>query len=111
MYTAVLIFWIRYSRKSIWTPAVPSPSNGNPAQVRTRRYFFLAGVAFSVGYARRELILCIAAILFSAVLEISQLMIPGRHARLSDFLVDAFGACIGIVAVSLLRSMRVQPTT
>ena len=47
--------------------------------------------------------------LFSAALEISQLIIPGRHAR-SDFLVDAFGACVGIFAGSLLRSMRIQPT-
>jgi VanZ family protein len=26
-----------------------------------------------------------------------QLFVPGRHARLADFVMDAFGACTGII--------------
>jgi VanZ family protein len=30
------------------------------------------------------------------------LLIPGRHARLSDFLVDALSACLGLLIGSAL---------
>jgi hypothetical protein len=92
-------------------PAVSAFDNGSSTQARAPRYFFAHRAAFGFGYPRRERILCIAALFFSAVLEISQLIIPGRHARFTDFLIDAFGACTGIIAASLLRSMRVQLTT
>ena len=84
---------------------------GVPHEFEHLVIFLLTGAAFGFGYPRRERILCIAALFFSAVLEISQLIIPGRHARFTDFLTDAFGACTGIIAASLLRSMRVQLTT
>jgi VanZ family protein len=94
-----------------FVPPFLRPVTGTPHNFEHLIIFVFAGAAFSIGYPRRERILCIAAVFFSAALEISQLMIPGRHARLSDFLVDAFGACVGIVAASLLRSIRVQLTT
>jgi VanZ family protein len=92
-------------------PPFLRPVTGTPHKFEHLVIFLLTGAAFSIGYPRRERMLCIAAILFSAGLEISQHMIPGRHARLSDFLLDALGSCVGIVAASLLRSMRVQLTT
>ena len=33
---------------------------------------------------------------FVGVIEIAQLVVPGRHARLSDFLIDAFAVSIGL---------------
>jgi VanZ family protein len=40
-------------------------------------------------------------VIFAGAIEFAQIFAPGRHARISDFLVDAFAACIG-VAVSAL---------
>jgi VanZ family protein len=34
-------------------------------------------------------------------LELLQLLVPGRHARLEDFIVDAIAACAGIVVVAV----------
>ena len=84
-----------------FVPPFLRPVTGVPHKFEHLIIFVLTGAAFSVGYPRRERILSIAAVLFSAVLEISQMMIPGRHARFSDFLVDAFGACVGVVAASM----------
>jgi hypothetical protein len=42
----------------------------------------------------------------SAGIELAQLTIPGRHARLSDFFVDAIAICVGIFAGSTLIRMR-----
>jgi len=31
----------------------------------------------------------------TGILELFQLLVPGRHARLSDFIVNVLGACAG----------------
>jgi VanZ family protein len=38
----------------------------------------------------------LALMAFSAAIEIIQLGIPGRHARISDFVVDALSVSIGV---------------
>jgi VanZ family protein len=38
-----------------------------------------------------------ALVLYTGALELLQLMIPGRHARVIDFVVDAIGVCAGLV--------------
>jgi VanZ family protein len=55
--------------------------------------FAATGFAFGLGYQRKHL-LAILLVIFSAFIEIVQLFIPGRHARLSDFIIDAVAACM-----------------
>ena len=57
--------------------------------------FILVGLAFGLAYPRRRLLSTAAAIVLIGVLELMQFWVPGRHARLEDFLVDALTACIG----------------
>jgi VanZ family protein len=40
------------------------------------------------------------AVGLTGLIEILQFWAPGRHARLEDFLVDAFAACVGLVAAA-----------
>jgi VanZ family protein len=68
--------------------------------------FLLDGLAFSVAYPGHERWLCIGAVAFCGGIELAQLMVPGRHARVSDFVVDAVAACIGICAGSVLMRMK-----
>ena len=64
--------------------------------------FCATGAAFGLGYSSyRRLPLAIVLMTFAGAIEFAQIFAPGRHARISDFLVDAFAACIG-VAVSAL---------
>jgi VanZ family protein len=37
-------------------------------------------------------------VFFCGAIEIVQLLVPGRHSRLSDFIVDALGAVTGVAA-------------
>ena len=39
------------------------------------------------------------------VVPAHQLAVPGRHARVSDFLVDAAAACVGIAIAWTLRRL------
>ena len=64
--------------------------------------FLAAGMAFGLGYHVRHLYLAIGLIAFAGSIEIAQYWVPGRHARMSDFIIDAVSACIGVVAASMI---------
>jgi VanZ family protein len=68
--------------------------------------FFLDGLAFGVAYPGYERWLSIEAVAFCGGIELAQLMVPGRHARVSDFVVDVVAACVGILASSVLTRRR-----
>jgi VanZ family protein len=71
--------------------------------------FLLDGLAFGVAYPGHERLLSIGVVAFCGAIELAQLMVPGRHARISDFAVDAIAACAGIFAVAVLTRMKVLP--
>jgi VanZ family protein len=58
--------------------------------------FFAVGLAFGIGYAKGWWILTVGLTAFAGAIELAQLAVPGRHARASDFFVDAAAACVGI---------------
>src|SRR5882724_6214078 len=72
--------------------------------------FVLVGLAFGLAYPRHRLLTAIIAVILIGVLELLQLWMPGRHARLEDFVVDALAACAGIAMAAvldwLMRRMR-----
>lgn len=59
--------------------------------------FLLVGLAFGLAYSSRRWSVAMIAVVLIGVLELLQLVAPGRHARLEDFVVDALTACIGFV--------------
>ena len=56
----------------------------------------LLGLAFGIGYAERWRLVALGLVAFTGAIEFAQLLVPGRHARLRDFLVDAGAACLGL---------------
>jgi VanZ family protein len=78
-------------------PTTPVPHNNEHAII-----FFLGATAFGFGYPGHELLLSVGALVFCAAIELAQLFVPGRHARLSDFLVDVSAALIGIFVGSIM---------
>src|ERR1700760_5187738 len=58
--------------------------------------FVLIGLAFGLAYPRHRSTVVVTLVLIG-VLELLQFFMPGRHARLEDFIVDALAACIGFV--------------
>lgn len=77
------------------------PETEAPHDVEHFGIFFATGVAFGLGYTLRPWFLAAALVAFSGAIEFAQIPVPGRHARLSDFIVDALAVCVG-VAVSTL---------
>lgn len=64
--------------------------------------FVLVGLAFGLAYPRNRLSVAGAAVVATGVLELLQLLVPGRHARMEDFIVDALAACAGFLVAALL---------
>ena len=64
--------------------------------------FVLIGLAFGLAYPRNRLFTVAVSVVMIGVLELLQLWMPGRHARLEDYVVDALAACAGFVIIASL---------
>jgi VanZ family protein len=84
------------------------PETGAPHDVEHFLIYSATGLAFGLGYDRKHGLLAILLLIFAGSIEIAQLFVPGRHARLSDFIVDAFAMCVGLMIVSLISRIRAQ---
>jgi VanZ family protein len=78
--------------------------------------FVLVGLAFALAYPQHRRLAATIAIVAIGLLELLQLLVPGRHARLEDFIVDALAACAGFAIAAGLdwlmqRSRRIAKTT
>ena len=67
--------------------------------------FVLLGLAFGLAYTRTPSRTAILVIAFTGLVEVLQLLAPGRHARMEDFVVDALAASIGLAAAAALDWM------
>ena len=65
--------------------------------------FILIGLAFGLAYRQNRALTAAVAVVLTGALELAQLWMPGRHARVEDFIVDALTACVGFVAAALLE--------
>ena len=77
-------------------PASVRPTTGAPHDLEHLLIFLATGMAFGFGYPDRFRLLTIALPTFAAAIEVAQIWVPGRHARMSDFLVDAAASCLGV---------------
>ena len=87
-------------------PPASRPVTATPHDFEHFLIYWATGLAFALGYERKQGLLAILLLIFTASVEIVQLFVPGRHARLSDFIVDAGAVVTGLIVVILLRRIR-----
>ena len=78
------------------------PETGAPHNLEHFAIFAAAGLAFGFSYSRRPVWVAIALVIFAGAIELAQRLVPGRHARLSDLIVDAFAMCVSVALGSIL---------
>jgi VanZ family protein len=61
------------------------------------------GGLFGLSFPGRYRLQVLVAVAFAAAIEVIQIGVPGRHARISDLVVDASGALIGLLAAAMLE--------
>ena len=86
-------------------PVSVRPMTGAPPDIeRGIAYALLGGaVALACRSSRNRFVGIVLAIVFAALLEAAQNLVPGRDGHIRDFIVKAFGVVAGAAAVWLLR--------
>lgn len=67
--------------------------------------FVLVGLAFAAAYVRQRRLAAGLSVVLIGMLELLQLFMPGRHARLEDFIVNAAAALVGFAVASLITRL------
>jgi VanZ family protein len=98
--------WLLTVAIIILSLAPPSlrPETDVPHNLEHFAIFFAMGVAFGAGYSRRPILVTVMLVIFAGAIELAQVVVPGRHARLSDFIIDALAACVGAAMASLVSA-------
>jgi len=73
--------------------------------------FVVVGLAFGLAYRQQRTLTALVAVAMTGMIEILQFWAPGRHARLSDFVVDALGASAGLAIAAALDRVSRRPQT
>jgi VanZ family protein len=87
-------------------PATLRPDTAVPHNLEHFAIFVATGFALGFGYGRRPVMIMFALVGFAGAIELAQLLLPDRHARLADFLVAALAVCAGAALSSLTRRAR-----
>jgi VanZ family protein len=105
---ARIIAWGLATAITVLSLVPPSlrPETAFPHGLEHFAIYWAAGLAFALAYNLARIPLITLFVIFSAVIEIVQILVPGRHARLSDFVVDALASIIGVITVSVIDQIR-----
>jgi VanZ like family len=99
-----IIAWLLAAAVTFATlgPAQFRPHSGLGQDGEHMFAFILVGLAFAVAYPRHRPIAAVTSVVMIGILELLQLVAPGRHARLEDFIVDALAALAGFAIASVI---------
>jgi VanZ family protein len=84
-------------------PAADRPVTGLPQDFEHVVAYGVIGICAGLGFKATMPVRFAAAIAFAGAVELAQVPLSTRHARLDDFVVDAVGACVGIMVGTLVR--------
>lgn len=79
------------------------------AHVERFAAFALLGFLFSVVYPRSTGAVALCVVAGVAGLELLQMLVAGRHARIADVAVKAAGGILGVASAWLLMRLRARP--
>jgi VanZ family protein len=86
-------------------PAADRPVTGAGQLLEHFTAFAIVGGAFAIGYRLSLKRLMFLAVFFCAGIELLQVPLPTRHARVSDFLIDTAGASLAVLCVFVARQI------
>jgi VanZ family protein len=82
-------------------PATDRPQTGFNHNLEHFLPFVLVGILFALGYENHLPRLLIGGFLFTGLIELVQIPLPSRHARLEDFIVDLTAIALGLCVTNL----------
>jgi hypothetical protein len=109
--TMIIVRWIAWAALAAVVVLSLVPVGLRPVSALPHIYehftvFLLVGLAFGMAYPGQRLAIGLASVPTAAAIELLQLFVPGRHARVSDFVINATGACVGLALASVITRIR-----
>jgi VanZ family protein len=100
--------WLCVAMIGVLSLVAPSlrPVTILPHNLEHAAIFALAGFAAGLGYPGRPIRTLAAFVIFAGAVELAQIYVPGRHATLTDFMVDALAACAGVGIAAVVAKLR-----
>jgi VanZ family protein len=89
-----------------FVPPSYRPTTDASQSVEHFAIFLGNGFAIGFGYPDRPFAIALATAMFCGAIEVTQLWVPGRHARLNDFIVDAAAALIGLSVTLVVMKLN-----
>ena len=83
-------------------PPTLRPETGLPHGLEHFTIFWATDLAFASVCELKPGLLATLLVFFSGAVEIAQLFVPGRHARMTDFIVDGLAITVGAMTVLLV---------
>jgi VanZ family protein len=109
---ARVVAWILAVTVAVLSIVPPElrPETGVPHYFEHFLIYAAMAAAFGLGYERSANALATILVAFCGLIEILQLFVPGRHARLLDFAIDAVATCFGVAVASFLKMLYRRTT-
>jgi VanZ like family len=82
------------------------PVSGHSVGLERFFAFAVIGGLFGLAYPRRWPMILVIVVGSAAAFELMQMLMPGRHARLMDFMVKATGGLVGLAAAAAVNRAR-----
>ena len=97
-YFVLLVIAVLSAVPQAYVPALSPATYADPLvhTIEHATIFLLAGLLFGIGYPNRIVFSFLVLGTYTLGVEIAQLWIPGRHARVSDLLIDLIAASVGL---------------
>ena len=101
--------WLLAGVIVFWTlgPVVDRPQAGHPFGERFAAFFVL-GACWAFAHPRRQILVLAAVSCGAVLLELGQILVPGRDARVSDAVDKVAGAVCGVMVVMGARAIRAR---
>jgi VanZ family protein len=99
-----VIGWLCLAAIVVLSLVSPSlrPVTRLPHNIEHAAIFLITGFALELGYPGRVVRHMTMLVVFAAAIELAQIFVPGRHANMIDFVVDALAACAGVTLAALI---------
>ena len=105
------VAWVLVVSIAVFTvaPIEFRPITGASVSVERFATFGAIGAAFCLGYPKHRIHILVLLIGIVGFLEVSQNYVPGRHGRVSDGLVKASGALLGVAFSAFITRRKRIP--
>jgi VanZ family protein len=80
------------------SPFEARPTLSTSPRVEHLAAFAVLGLLFLLAYPRHTILVCVVVLGSALLLELAQLIIPGRHARVVDAIEKMAGGALGVVS-------------